>query len=249
MRYLGSLLLLIIPVLTLSMMQRPTNECSSKTVVILLGPPGAGKGTQAVQLTERYNIPQISTGDLFRENIKKGTPLGKKAQQYIDRGELASDELVLEMLFERLEREDCKCGYLLDGFPRTLPQARALDGYLQKEISVVVIDLEVPDSEIVDRITGRIICKECGVPYHKTAHKPEKEGVCDRCGGELVQRKDDTKEVVETRLKVFHEQTAPLREYYRKSERLITVKGGDGMSKEAITKEIEKYLDPYFLNK
>jgi adenylate kinase len=244
MRYLSTLLLLIIAILTLSMMQRPTNDCCSKTVVILLGPPGAGKGTQAVRLTEHYNIPQISTGDLFRENIKKRTPLGIKAQEYINRGELTPDKLVLEMLFDRLKHEDCKCGYLLDGFPRTLPQAEALDRYLDNEAPVVVIDLEVPDSEIVDRITGRLVCKECGAPYHKTAQKPQKEGICDRCGGELMQRNDDTKEVVETRLKVFHEQTAPLRKYYK--ERLITVKGGDGKTKEAITQEIEGHLDPYF---
>jgi adenylate kinase len=246
MRYWATLLLLILPFLSMSMMQRPSNKCC-KTVVILLGPPGAGKGTQAVRLSERYNIPQISTGDLFRENIKNGTPLGKKAQEYIDRGELASDELVLEMLFDRLEREDCRCGYLLDGFPRTLGQAEALDNYLDKETPVVVIDLEVPDSEIVDRITGRIVCKNCGTPYHKKAQKPQKEGICDRCGEELIQRKDDTKEVVETRLKVFHEQTAPLREYYKKSDRLITVEGGKGKTKEQIAQEIERHLDPHFV--
>lgn len=216
-----------------------------ETVVIFLGPPGAGKGTQAVRITERYNIPQISTGDLFRENIKNGTPLGEQAKGYVERGELAPDSLVLDMLFDRVDREDCKKGYLLDGFPRTIPQAEALDARL-KNTNVVVINLDVPDALIIERISGRIVCKECGTPFHRTALPPKKEGICDRCGGELYQRKDDTKEVVERRLQVFHEQTAPLREYYKKQGRLITIYGGKEKSKDQITQEIEIHLDPYF---
>ena len=243
MRYFSLLLTLLIPIFSLSMMQKPKN--CSETVVIFLGPPGAGKGTQAVRIAEHYSIPQISTGDLFRENIRNDTPLGQKAKSYIEKGELSPDSLVLAMLFDRIAQDDCKCGYLLDGFPRTLPQAEALDAHIQDK-PLVVIDLDVPDELIVDRITGRLVCSECGTPYHVTAMPPKEEDICDRCGGTLIHRKDDTKEVVVKRLEVFHKQTAPLRDYYKKQERLIRIDGGSGMTKDQITCEIQKQLDPYF---
>lgn len=200
-------------------------------VIIMLGAPGAGKGTQAIRLSNKLGLPQISTGDLFRENLKNETPIGLTAKGYMEKGHLVPDEVVLEMLFERVARSDCSSGYILDGFPRTIPQAEALTAYLNDHYRVTALSLEVPDGVIVDRITGRIVCKVCGAPYHKTACKPKQEGVCDRCGGELVQRKDDTKEVVLDRLKIFHEQSEPLKEYYQKQGILISVDANQSKQK------------------
>jgi len=194
-------------------------------VVILLGPPGSGKGTQAVRLTKELGIPHISTGDLFRENISKDTELGRKAKSYTNAGKLVPDELVLDMLFDRVSRPDCARGYLLDGFPRTLAQAEALDKYLPPNTQLIVLSLNVPDDLIVKRAEGRLTCKNCGTIYNRYFSPPAQEGKCDKCGGELVQRPDDRAEVVEERLRVYHAQTQPLVEYYNKKGVLIQVDG------------------------
>lgn len=198
---------------------------SQVKVVILLGPPGSGKGTQAVRLTKELGIPHISTGDLFRENISKDTELGKRAKTFMNAGKLVPDEVVLDMLFDRVSRPDCEKGYLLDGFPRTLPQAAALDKFLASNVDLVVLDLEVPDEVIVKRAEGRLTCKSCGSVYNRYFTPPVKEGVCDKCGGELIQRPDDKAEVVQERLRVYREQTFPLVEYYTKKGVLKRVDG------------------------
>jgi len=203
-------------------------ENAQKTIVILLGPPGSGKGTQAARLTKELNIPHISTGDLFRENIKNNTDLGKKAKAFIDAGKLVPDELTLELLMDRVARPDCARGYLLDGFPRTIPQAEALDKYLsekEKGARIVALNLQVPDEVIVKRIAGRLLCKGCTNIQHVETSPPAKEGVCDKCGGELYQRSDDKPEVVAQRLKSYHEQTEPLENYYSKKGVLTNVNG------------------------
>jgi adenylate kinase len=186
---------------------------------VLLGPPGAGKGTQAVRLVEKYNVPQISTGDIFRANIKAGTELGKKAQEYTNSGRLVPDELVVDLVKDRLQQDDCANGYLLDGFPRTIYQAEQLDKYLAEQGQKLdaVINFEVESEELISRLTGRRMCKACGAGYHIKNMPPKVEGVCDKCGGELEQRKDDNRETAENRLKVYEESTAPLIEYYSNS--------------------------------
>lgn len=194
-------------------------------VVILLGPPGSGKGTQAVRLTKELGIPHISTGDLFRENIGNGTELGKKAKSYMDAGKLVPDEVVLDMLFDRVSRPDCAKGYLLDGFPRTIPQAEALDKFLKGKAELVVINLDVPDEAIVKRISGRLTCKDCGNIQNRYFSPPTEDGKCDLCGGELTQRADDKPEVVMERLRVYHAQTAPLVDFYSKQKVLTTING------------------------
>ena len=190
---------------------------------VLLGPPGAGKGTQAVKLVEKYGIPQISTGDIFRKNIKEGTQLGKKAQEYMNAGELVPDELVVDLVVDRLSQDDCKNGYLLDGFPRTIFQAEQLDKYLgsQGEELDAVINFEVGHDTLIERLTGRRVCKECGAGYHIKGLPPKVEGICDKCGGELEQRKDDTVETAENRIAVYKESTAPLIDYYKDNGKLI----------------------------
>lgn len=194
-------------------------------VVILLGPPGSGKGTQAVRLTKELGIPHISTGDLFRENISQDTELGKRAKTFMNAGKLVPDELVLDMLFDRVSRPDSAGGYLLDGFPRTLPQAEALEKHLAANTNLTVLDLEVPDEVIVKRAEGRLTCKSCGNVHNKYFSPPEKEGVCDKCGGELMQRPDDKADVVQERLRVYHDQTQPLVEYYNRKGVLKRVDG------------------------
>ena len=187
---------------------------NGREVVILLGPPGSGKGTQAVRITKELGIPHISTGDLFRENIGKHTPLGQRAKEFMDAGKLVPDELVLEMLFDRVARPDCAKGYLLDGFPRTLPQAEAFEKQLDSHTKLIVIDLEVPDEIIVKRAEGRLTCKECANIHNRYFSPPKHEGICDKCGGSLIQRSDDKEEIVQERLRVYHSQTKPLVEYY-----------------------------------
>jgi adenylate kinase len=183
---------------------------------VLLGPPGAGKGTQAKMLVEKYGIPQISTGDIFRENIKNGTELGKKAQEYTNSGKLVPDDLVIDLVKDRLQQEDCANGYLLDGFPRTIYQAEQLDKFLEEQGHKLdaVINFEVGYDTLMQRLTGRRLCKDCGASYHIVFSPPEKEGVCDKCGGELEQRKDDTRETAEKRIEIYEESTAPLIGYY-----------------------------------
>ncbi len=194
-------------------------------IVILLGPPGSGKGTQAVRLSKELGIPHISTGDLFRENMSNNTPLGEKARGFINEGKLVPDELVLEMLFDRVSRPDAAHGYLLDGFPRTVPQAEALAKRLQSNATLAVLDLEVPDDLIVKRAIGRLTCGECGQLYNTYFSPPAKEGTCDKCSADLKKRADDTIEVVQERLKVYHAQTKPLEEFYDKKGVLRRVDG------------------------
>ena len=186
---------------------------------VLLGPPGAGKGTQAAKLVDKYQIPHISTGDIFRWNIKEGTELGVKAKSYIDAGKLVPDELTCDIVTSRLLEEDCAEGFLLDGFPRTIFQAEMLDKFLENHNMKLdlVINLNVPAEKIIDRLSGRRICKNCGASYHIVNIPPAKEGVCDRCGGELYQRADDNPDTVASRLKTYDEQTAPLVDYYKKA--------------------------------
>ena len=184
-------------------------------VVIMLGAPGAGKGTQALRISSAVGLPHISTGDLFRANISQGTELGEKAKSYLESGRLVPDELVIDMLFDRVGQEDCQSGYLLDGFPRTLAQAQALGDRLPDTTEVVVLDLAVDDSELLGRTTGRMLCKACGNIQHKQFSPPKEEGICDACGGGLYQRSDDRDDVVKERLAVYHEQTEPLVAFYQ----------------------------------
>ncbi len=194
-------------------------------VVILLGPPGSGKGTQAVEIAKEMKVPHISTGDLFRENIGNNTELGKEAKSYMDKGRLVPDELVLKMLFDRVAKPDCFSGYLLDGFPRTIPQAAALDRFLKDKSHTIALNLEVPDEVIVKRIEGRLTCKACGNIHHRDFSPPAKEGICDKCGSPLTQRADDKRDVVLERLRVYNEQTAPLISHYEKQGVLKSVNG------------------------
>lgn len=193
--------------------------------LIVLGAPGAGKGTQALMLSEKYNVLHISTGDIFRSNIKQGTELGKKAKEYIDAGMLVPDELTLSLIMDRLHQPDCEGGYILDGFPRTIPQAERLTEALKAdgEELTAVLDIEVPDEVIVERMAGRRICPACGDSYHTKYHAPKVEGICDRCGSEVIQREDDKPATVLKRLEVYREQTEPIVGYYRergKEERI-----------------------------
>lgn len=198
---------------------------------ILLGPPGAGKGTQAVKIVEKYGIPHISTGDIFRENIKKGTELGKKAQEYMNKGELVPDDLVIAIATARLLEDDCKNGFLLDGFPRTVYQAEKLDEFLEAHNSKIdkVVDISVGKEELMIRLTGRRVCKKCGASYHILNIPPKKEGVCDICGGPLIQRDDDNAETAANRIEVYEEQTRPLVDYYKKAGNLVLIDGTTGL--------------------
>lgn len=195
--------------------------------IIMLGAPGAGKGTQAKKIAAKYGIPHISTGDIFRANIKNGTELGKKAKTYMDQGLLVLDELVVDLVVDRVNQDDCKNGYVLDGFPRTIPQAEALTEALAKmgQKMDYAIDVDVPDENIVRRMGGRRACVGCGATYHIEYAPTKKEGICDTCGGELILRDDDKPETVQKRLDVYHEQTQPLIDYYTKAGILRTVDG------------------------
>jgi adenylate kinase len=196
-------------------MTNPLINPQDALVIILLGPPGSGKGTQAKRLAQEYQISHISTGDLFRENIKNQTELGRKAKEFIQAGHLVPDQLVLNMLSDRIARADCAKGYLLDGFPRTIPQAQALDDYIPSQMRVEALCLDVPDEEIVKRAEGRLICKQCNTIYNRHISPPIHVGICDKCGGEVYQRADDAPEVVIERLKVYHAQTQPLIDFYQ----------------------------------
>ena len=199
--------------------------------IIMLGAPGAGKGTHAKKITEKFGIPAISTGDIFRENIKNGTELGKKAKEYMDAGNLVPDELVCDLVVDRLKQDDCKNGYILDGFPRTIPQAEALTAALAKNDDAIDYALEIfiEDQAIIDRMSGRRVCKSCGATYHVVNIPPKTEGVCDECDGELIVRYDDAPETVKKRLDVYHEQTAPLIDYYKKQGILKVIDGSKGL--------------------
>ncbi len=195
--------------------------------IIMLGAPGAGKGTQAKKIAEKYSIPHISTGDIFRANIKNGTELGKKAKTYMDQGLLVPDELVVDLVVDRVKQDDCSNGYVLDGFPRTIPQAEALDKALAAmgEAMDYAINVEVPDENIVRRMSGRRACVDCGATYHIVYAPTKEENICDNCHGELILRDDDKPETVQKRLNVYHEQTQPLIDYYTGQGVLKTVDG------------------------
>lgn len=210
--------------------------------LILLGPPGAGKGTQASKIIEKFNIPHISTGDIFRKNIAENTRLGKKAKEYMDKGELVPDSLVIEIATDRLTEDDCKNGFLLDGFPRTVEQAVALDAFLGSRGHKInyVLDIDVPKEELVTRLIGRRVCKNCGASYHITNMPPRVEGVCDKCNGELIQRADDTAETVENRIEVYNKQTKPLLDYYDKLGNIAHLDGLKGLT--ALFEEIVSIL-------
>ena len=211
--------------------------------VIMLGAPGAGKGTQAKRLAAEYSIPHISTGDIFRANIKEGTELGKKAKAYMDAGQLVPDELVCDLVVDRIQQDDCKNGYLLDGFPRTIPQAEALDAAVEKlgEKIDYAVNIDVPDDNIINRMSGRRACVGCGATYHIVFNPPKVEDVCDVCGKSLILRDDDKPETVKTRLDVYHAQTQPLIDYYAGRGVLVTVDGTQNMDK--VFADIKDILD------
>ena len=210
--------------------------------IIMLGAPGAGKGTQAKRIALRYGIPLVSTGDIFRANIKNGTELGMKAKAYMDAGNLVPDEITIGMLLDRIHEADCEKGYVLDGFPRTIPQAESLTAALKErgEKMDYAIDVDVPDENIINRMSGRRACLACGATYHIAYNPPKKEGVCDQCGEPLVLRKDDKPETVKNRLEVYHQQTQPLIDYYKKEGILAQVDGTQNM--DQVFEDIVKIL-------
>ena len=210
--------------------------------IIMLGAPGAGKGTQAKQIADKYKIPHISTGDIFRANIKNNTELGQKVKQYMDQGLLVPDELTCDLVMDRIKQDDCKNGFILDGFPRTIPQAEALDAALDKinEKMDYAINVDVPDENIVNRMGGRRCCLNCGATYHVVTIPTKVEGICDRCGSPVVLRDDDKPETVQKRLTVYHDQTQPLIDYYEKQSILKTVDGTKSM--EAVFDDITAIL-------
>lgn len=191
--------------------------------LILLGAPGAGKGTQAEKIVEKYGIPAVSTGNIIRAALKAGTEMGLKAKSFMDAGQLVPDDVVIGIIKDRLQEKDCENGFILDGFPRTIPQAQALED-MGVDIDKV-LDIEVPDEKITTRMSGRRVCSKCANSYHLLYKKPKTEGVCDACGGELIQRKDDAPETVQARLKEYHEMTEPLKDFYKKLGKLVIVEG------------------------
>ncbi len=211
--------------------------------LILLGPPGAGKGTQAQMIVDRYHIPQVSTGDILRSAVKEGTVLGKQAKAFMEKGQLVPDEVVIGIIDERLRKPDCQTGFILDGFPRTIPQAEALQVILDNLGRSVdhVINIEVDSEELVRRLTGRRTCKNCGAMFHVLFHPPKKESLCDRCGGPLYQREDDREETIRTRLREYEKQTAPLIQYYRSKNLLRPISGVGGQNQ--IFEQIVRVLD------
>lgn len=220
------------------------NESEGKRLnLILMGLPGAGKGTQAEKISEKYNIPHISTGDMFRLAIKEGTPLGKKAKEYMDQGNLVPDEVTIGIVEERLNKADCQEGFLLDGFPRTIAQADALQKLLgnMKESIDYAIHVNVPEEKIIERLTGRRICPTCGSTYHTMYNPPKVEGVCDKDGTPLMQREDDTPETVKNRLAVNIEQTRPLLDFYDEKGCLVTINGDQDI--DQVFKDIEQTLN------
>lgn len=211
--------------------------------IVLLGPPGAGKGTQAKSISNRYSILHISTGDIFRKNISENTPLGIEAKRYMDNGQLVPDEVTINMVKDRLEQDDCKNGYLLDGFPRTVHQAEALDEFLSSrgESLDTSLLIEVPTSFILERMTGRRVCPSCGASYHVKFNPPAEDGKCDVCGSEVIQRKDDTVETVQERLDVYQRQTQPLIDFYKAKNKLSVVDGTKAINE--VFEDICKILD------
>ena len=211
--------------------------------LVLLGPPGAGKGTQAESIVSKYGIPHISTGDIFRKNIKEGTELGKKAKEFMDMGQLVPDSLVVDIVIDRLNEDDAKGGYLLDGFPRTVFQSNALDKYLDEYNDSLdkVININVDPAALIERAVGRRICKACGATYHVSFNPSKESGVCDKCGGEVYQRSDDIEETVQNRIKVYLDETSPLIDYYTEKGKLINIDGQQPI--EDVFKDILKNLE------
>ncbi len=201
--------------------------------IVMLGAPGAGKGTQAIKIADKYDIPHISTGDIFRANIKGGTELGQKAKSYIDKGELVPDEVTIGMLLDRIAQDDCKNGYVLDGFPRTIPQAESLTDALKTQGDKIdfALNIDVPDEAIIERMSGRRACPKCGATYHIVYAAPKTENICDKCGTELIIRSDDKPETVKDRLNVYHQQTEPLIAYYKAAGVLREVDGTQELPK------------------
>lgn len=211
--------------------------------LILLGPPGAGKGTQAVSISEKYKIPHISTGDIFRYNIKNQTDLGKKAKTYMDQGLLVPDEVVVEIVEDRLKDPDCKDGFLLDGFPRTVNQAKSLEVVLDNMNTELdkVVNIKVDKDLLIRRAVGRRICRNCGATYHIEFNPPKKPGICDKCGGELYQRDDDNEKTVAKRIEVYLEETQPLIDFYQERNKLVTIDGNKEIS--TVFEEIVQALE------
>jgi len=209
---------------------------------ILLGAPGAGKGTQADIIVKEMSLPHVASGDLFRHALKNGTDLGKQAESYMKAGQLVPDEITIKMILERIAKDDCMSGCVFDGFPRTLEQAKALDVALEKQGKSIekAIYIEVPESVLLDRLTGRWVCRTCQSPFHQQNQPPKKEGVCDKCEGELYQRADDKEETIKERLKVYFAQTMPLLEYYEKKGRLFKCNGNQHI--DEVGKDIVKFL-------
>jgi adenylate kinase len=213
--------------------------------VVLFGPPGAGKGTQAKFISEEFNVPHISTGDILRENVREGTALGKKAKAFMDKGELVPDVLLIDIIKERLQKPDTRKGFLLDGFPRTLPQAEALDRILDdinKNLDGVV-NVDVTANELIRRLSGRRTCRTCQATYHVTSNPPKVAGICDQCGGELYQRADDTEAAIKNRIEVYKKQTQPLIDYYKKKGILIDIDGEREIDevRSDVMKALEKF--------
>ena len=195
--------------------------------IVLFGPPGAGKGTQAKFISEQYNIPHVSTGDILRENVREGTALGKKAKTYMDKGELVPDAVLIDIIKERIQKPDTRKGFLFDGFPRTIPQAESLDEILDdinKKLDAIV-NIDVGTSELVKRLSGRLTCRNCGATYNIRTNPPKVDSICDACGGELYQRADDTEAAIKNRIAVYKKQTAPLIDYYKKKGILVDIDG------------------------
>ena len=211
--------------------------------IVMLGAPGAGKGTQAIMICEKYQIPHISTGDIFRSNIKEGTELGRKAKEYMDQGLLVPDELTTDLVVDRIQKEDCENGYVLDGFPRNIPQAKALKEALEKKGEALdfALNVDVPDENIIRRMSGRRACPVCGATYHIEHMKPKKEGICDKCGNELIIRDDDQPETVKRRLEVYNDLTKPLIDLYEEEGILRTIDGTRDMN--IVFEDITKLLE------
>jgi adenylate kinase len=214
------------------------------TYIILMGPPASGKGTQAERLREALELPHVASGDLFRYNLKNETPLGLKAKSYMDKGELVPDDITIGMVLDRLSQPDCEKGALLDGFPRTVAQAEALDEALEEQGDAIdlALNIQVPEQELIERVTGRRLCRDCGASYHIKFNPPEEPGVCDKCGGELYQRDDDTEATARNRLAVYEEQTKPVLDYYREQGIVVDIDGDQSIDEvtEALKQAIEE---------